>query len=116
MNTSPDMQNEFIGAMSSVVTEGIQQEIRNSCYTIKVKGTRDPTGAENIFIIICFTNYSFLICFQFFWFYQSTDSSDAKSTTDVILAELTKAGLTSSKILSQVYDGASVMAGHCGGV
>ena len=46
----------------------------------------------------------------------STDSGDAKSITDVILAELTKEGLTSSKILSQVYDGASVMAGQCGGV
>ena len=46
----------------------------------------------------------------------STDSGDAKSITDVILAELTKAGLTSSKILSQVYDDASVMAEHCGGV
>ena len=43
----------------------------------------------------------------------STDSDDAKSITDVILAELTKAGLTSSKILSQLHDGASVMARHC---
>ena len=32
----------------------------------------------------------------------------------MILAELTKAGLTSSKIFNQVYDGASVMARHCG--
>ena len=46
----------------------------------------------------------------------SIDSGDAKSITDVILAKLTKAELTLSKILSQVYDGASVMAGHCGGV
>ena len=46
----------------------------------------------------------------------STDSGDAKSIIDVILVELTKTGLTSSKILSQVYDGASVMAGHCVGV
>ena len=30
--------------------------------------------------------------------------------------KLTKARLTSSKILSQVYDGSLVMAGHCGGV
>ena len=34
----------------------------------------------------------------------------------MVLAELTKAGLTSSKTLSQVHSGASVMAGHCGGV
>ena len=46
----------------------------------------------------------------------STDSGDAKSITDVILAKLTKAGLISSKVLSKVYDDASVMAGHRGGV
>ena len=46
----------------------------------------------------------------------STGSGATKSITDVILVELTKAGLTSSKILSQVYDGASVVAGHCKGV
>ena len=32
------------------------------------------------------------------------------------MAELTEADLTLSKILSQVYDGASVMVGYCGGV
>ena len=46
----------------------------------------------------------------------STDSGDAKSITEVILGELTKAELTSSKILSQVYDSTYVMAGHFGGV
>ena len=42
----------------------------------------------------------------------STDSGDAKSISDLILVELTKAGVISSKILSQINDGASVMAGH----
>ena len=46
----------------------------------------------------------------------STDSCDAKSITDVSFPELAKVGLTLSKILIQVYDGASIMAGHCGGV
>ena len=46
----------------------------------------------------------------------TTESGDAKPVTDVILAKFTKAGLTSSKILCQVCDGASVMAGYCGGV
>ena len=46
----------------------------------------------------------------------STGSGDAKLITDVVLALLTKLGVTPSKILSQVYDGASVMAGHCVGV
>ena len=46
----------------------------------------------------------------------STDLGNVKSITDMILVELSKAGLTSSKMLSQVYDGASVLARHCGGV
>ena len=46
----------------------------------------------------------------------STDSGNAKSITVLILVELTKAELTLSEVLSQVYDGASVMAGCCGGI
>ena len=46
--TSPNMQNELIAAMSSVVTEGIKNEIGNFWYTIKVDGTKDPTGAKHI--------------------------------------------------------------------
>ena len=45
----------------------------------------------------------------------STDLGGTKSVTDVILADLTKADLNSSKMLSQVYNGASVMAKHCEG-
>ena len=33
---SPDMQNELMAAMNSVVTTGIKQENENSWYTIKV--------------------------------------------------------------------------------
>ena len=49
------MQNKLISAMSLVVTERVEQKIRNSLYTIKVDGIKDPTGVENIFIIIRFS-------------------------------------------------------------
>ena len=110
------MQNELIAAMSSVVTEGIKQEIGNSCYTTKVDGTEDPTGVENISIIICFFNEHSLKVAERFLVLSSTDSGDAKSTADMILAKPTKAGLTSLKMLSQIYNGPSVMAVHRGGV
>ena len=41
------MQNELIAAMSSLATEGIKKEIGNFWYTIKVDGTKDPTGAKH---------------------------------------------------------------------
>ena len=62
-----------------------------------------------------FNEHSFKVADRFLVL-SSTNSGDAKSITEVILAEFTKAGLTSSKIRSQVYDGAPVMAEHCGGV
>ena len=46
----------------------------------------------------------------------SSTDLDAKLIAVLILAELNKAGLTSRKILSQIYDGLSVMTGHCGRV
>ena len=101
--------------MSSVTAEGIKQEIGYSWYTIKVDGTKDPIGAEIISIIIRFNEHS-LKGAERFLVLSSTDLSDAKSITDVILAELAKARLTLSKIPSQVYDGASVIARYCGTV
>ena len=41
---------------------------------------------------------------------------DAQTLTDTVLSELNKVGLDCSKILSQVYDGDSVMSGRRGGV
>lgn len=46
----------------------------------------------------------------------STKHCDALSLTDLIISELRKTGLTTEKILSQCYDGASVMSGKRGGV
>ena len=99
-----------------VANEDVKQEIGNSRYTVKVDGNKDLTGVENISIIICFFNEHSLKVAERLLVLSSTDSGDAKSIADVMLAELIKAGLTSSEILSQVYDGASVMTGHCGEV
>ena len=38
--------------MSAVVTKGFEQEIGNSWFTINVDGTKNPSGVENISIII----------------------------------------------------------------
>ena len=94
---------------------GIQQEIGNSMNTIKADGTKDVTGLGNI-SIISFFNEHYLKVAERLLVLSSTDFSNVKSITDLILVELTKARLSSSKILSQVYDGTSVMAGHYGEV
>ena len=91
------------------------EEVGDSYYTLKVDGTCDPTGCENISIVLRFVNESYeiterLLCIS------TAQKGDAQTLTDTVLSELNKVGLDCSKILSQVYDGASVMSGRCGGV
>ena len=52
--TSHEIQNQMIEAMSSVVTEAIVKDIGPHWFTIKVDGTRDPTGCENVSIVVRF--------------------------------------------------------------
>ncbi|KAJ0066809.1 hypothetical protein NL108_002860, partial [Boleophthalmus pectinirostris] len=113
--TCHDMQNELIRTLSDVVTEAIVEEVGESYYTLKVDGTRDPTGRENISIVLRFVNEYYgiterLLCIA------TAQKGDAQTLTDTVLSELNKVGLDCSKILSQVYDGASVMSGRRGGV
>ena len=46
----------------------------------------------------------------------TSEKGDAEALTGVIIDELTSAGLSTDKILSQVYDGASLMSGRHGGM
>lgn len=73
-------------------------------------GTRDPFGQENISIVV-----SFLVC-KHLLVMATSEKGDAMALTGVINDELTSAGLSTDKILSQVYDGASLMSGRHGGV
>ncbi|CAM4655053.1 unnamed protein product [Leuciscus chuanchicus] len=54
--TSHEIQNELVAVMSSIVTDAIVKEIGDSWFTVKVDGTRDPTGMENISIVIRYFN------------------------------------------------------------
>ena len=113
--TSHDIQNNLIDVMSALVREHIVKEVGESFYTLKVDGTRDPTGTENISIVLRFLNK---LCepTERLLTIATADQGDAVTLTDTILGELTTAGLSPEKIISQVYDGASLMSGKHGGV
>ncbi|KAL7407295.1 hypothetical protein ABVT39_006367 [Epinephelus coioides] len=54
--TSHDIQNNLIDVMIALVREHIVKEVGESFYTLKADGTRDPTGRENISIVLRFVN------------------------------------------------------------
>ncbi len=113
--SSHEIQNDVIANMSSLVTEEIVREVADSWYTIKVDGTRDPTGLENISIIVRFVKDNCKVTERLLSM-TTTEKGDAQTLTNTIITELEKNGLSTSKILSQVYDGASLMSGKNGGV
>uniref|UniRef100_A0A8C1TJI1 TTF-type domain-containing protein n=1 Tax=Cyprinus carpio TaxID=7962 RepID=A0A8C1TJI1_CYPCA len=113
--SSHEIQNDIIANMSSLVTEEIVREVADSWYTIKVDGTRDPTGMENISIIVRFVKDNYQVTERLLSM-TTTEKGDAQTLTNTIITELEKNGLSTSKILSQVYDGASLMSGKNGGV
>lgn len=97
------------------MTEQIVREVADSWYTIKVDGTRDPTRMENISIIIRFVKDNYQVTERLLSMTE-TEKGDAQTLTNKVIAELEKTGLSTSKILSQVYDGASFMSGKNRGV
>ena len=97
------------------MTEVVVEEGGDSCYSLTVDGTRDPAGCENTSIVIRFVNEAYVISERLVTI-ATASRCDAETSTDTILAELHQVGLDTSKIPSQVYDGAALMSGKNGGV
>jgi len=101
--------------MSSIVKKAIVQEVGDAWFTLKVDGTRDPTGVENISIVLRFCEDTKVVTERLIAL-ETSSSCDAQALTKVLCSDLDAAGLATAKILSQVYDGVAVMSGKHGGV
>lgn len=75
--------------MSEIVTSEIVKEIGTSWYTLKVDRTKDPTGCENVSIVVRYLDNNKRPLVR-----ASTKHCDALSLTNLVLSELTKVGLT----------------------
>lgn len=114
---SPDIQNELIWIMAVIIRQKIVDDVLNAdteYFTLLVDGTKDRSNKEVISIAVRYIKdgkqYESLLSFE------TTDKFDAKSNAELILKCLKKYGLKVLFILSQCYDGASVMSGEHGGI
>ncbi|KRZ65602.1 Zinc finger MYM-type protein 1 [Trichinella papuae] len=114
---SPEIQNEVLEIMATTVCEKIADKCRRcdiGFYCIKVDGTKSHTGSEIISIVLRFV-YEGKVEEHLLGIMES-ENMQAIALCDVILNGLVSAGLDPRYIISQCYDGASVMAGVRGGV
>uniref|UniRef100_A0A2A4K8G3 DUF4371 domain-containing protein n=2 Tax=Heliothis virescens TaxID=7102 RepID=A0A2A4K8G3_HELVI len=114
---SPEIQNQIIQAMVQAVRSSIVKDINESdvkWFTLMEDGTRDKNNRENIALAIRYVkdgvvNESLLMV-------KTTENLDAATFTELTLNTLTENNIDPSCMLSQCYDGASVMSGKVSGV
>lgn len=113
--TSSTIQNELIESVTDVINERIKEEL-HSCEFVSVQ-------ADETLDVSCKTQMSIILRFctqdgpkeRFIGFYDVSKDKTAVGLSEVIIHELNAREIT-DKIVSQTYDGASVMAGDRGGV
>ena len=113
--TSPLIQNEIIELLADLVRENIVTELGDRYYTILCDGTRDVTGVENLSIVLRYVNSNHDVCEHLLCIGQAIEF-DAENMTKTIVDYLVKYKIRLDRMLSQCYDGASVMSGRSGGV
>lgn len=115
--TSPEIQNEIIETMADMVLQQIVGDIKASdagCFTIKCDGTRDKNNVENMSLAVRYVKDA--VAKERLLEMTQLLKLDAEYIAHTVLKRLEDIGLDKNDILSQCYDGASVMSGRVGGV
>jgi len=115
--TSPDIQNDIIAIMADMVLKQIVADIKASdagCFTIKCDGTRDKNNVENMSLAVRYVKDA--VAKERLLEMTQLLKLDAESIAATIVKRLEDIELDKNNILSQCYDGASVMSGRIGGV
>ena len=114
---SPDIQNDVIDIMAKMVTQSVVNDVNGADVphaTLLSDGTRDKNNRENISIALRYVKGG--QPFESLLYMPETQELDAASLAKVLLKTLHDAGINIDYIMSQCYDGASVMRGDKGGV
>jgi hypothetical protein len=115
--TSPLIQNEVIGIMSHTVTKKISEEVNSAdvpFYSIMADSTRDCNNGEAISIALRYISNGNLK--ESILSIEKAEKLDAEYLSNLILETLKKHNVKLNNMLSQCYDGASVMRGAKKGI
>ena len=116
-NASPEMQNFILKVLDDMVRKKICTQVKNVCYfSIIADETKDVSKKEQLSIIVRYFNDQTNAINKRFLTYVEAKSLDAQGLAEYILQTIDSHGLDLKCLVSQGYDGASVMSGHCSGV
>ena len=114
--TSSDIENEVIEVLQTILKETIANKVKKAqAYTVMMDGSSDKRWREIEGIVVRFVNEVGKIEEHAIGVEEAHDRS-ASGLIDILTKCLEELGLTTDGIVSQCYDGASVMSGHRGGL
>ncbi len=117
MYTSPDIQNDLLNVMGNIVRKKIASAVQNATYfSILADETKDLSKQEKLAIVLRYVDVPSCTIYERFLTYVHATSLTAFSLSSYILTVLREHGLNTKWLVSQGYDGASVMSGKHTGV
>ena len=114
---SPQIQNDLLHIMAGIVQSRISTDVKKAgIYSILADETKDCSKKEQLSIVLRYVDLESATIHERFLTYIEAKRMDAEALATYILDTIRQHGLDPSKIVSQGYDGASVMSGRCTGV
>ena len=115
--TSPEVQNLLLYIMATTVQEkNCSAAKKAGIYSVLADETKDCSKEEQLSIVIRYVDVDTANQHERFLTYIQASSLNAEGLSSYILTALHDHGLDPNNIVSQGYDGASVMSGHCSSV
>ena len=114
--TSPDIQNSLLNVMAGMVREDICNAVKEAgVFSLLADETKDCSKQEQLAVVLRYVDDKAVIHEKFLT-YKLATSLTAESLAAFLVETLREYQLNPENIVSQGYDGASVMSGKCSGV
>ena len=115
--TSHGIQDELLKILSNKVVQTICQRVKESgYYSIIADESRDSSKQEQMSFAVRYVDMTDGSVQEHFLTFIQAESLDASSLSSYIKQLVSTYDFDTNKMVSQGYDGASVMSGHCTGV
>ena len=115
--TSPEIQNSILQTMGEMLRSQICVEIKKAkVFSLLVDETKDATKIEQLAIIFRYVDIESASIHERFLTFVPAETLNAEGLSNHILKTLEKYHIDPMLMVSQGYDGAAVMSGHCSGV
>ena len=103
--------------MGEMMTKRVCSEVLDAgMFSVLADETKDGSKSEQMAIVLRYVDVKKATVHERFLTYVQVSDLDAKSLSDYILTTLRSHHLDLHSLISQGYDGASVMSGRCSGV